>query len=85
MTHDLRRLRLHGIIERIPHSQRYTLTPKGRRIAIFFSKLYTRLFLPGLGCLFDQASTAASKAMTQAKQRLDRHIDGLIRNSTIAA
>jgi hypothetical protein len=26
MTYDLRRLRLHGIIERIPHSHRYQLT-----------------------------------------------------------
>ncbi len=85
MTYDLRRLRLHGIIERIPQSQRYHLTPIGRRIAIFFSKLYTRLFLPGLGCLFDQASTSASQAMTRTMQRLDRHIDCLIRNATIAA
>ena len=29
MTYDLRRLRLHGIIERIPHSHRYQLTPPG--------------------------------------------------------
>ena len=29
MTYDLRRLRLHGIIERIPHSHRYQLTPDG--------------------------------------------------------
>ena len=29
LTYDLRRLRLHGIIERIPHSHRYRLTPDG--------------------------------------------------------
>ena len=28
MTYDLRRLRLHGIIERIPHSHRYQLTAR---------------------------------------------------------
>ena len=33
MTYDLRRLRLHGIIERIPHSHRYQLTTDGLRIA----------------------------------------------------
>ena len=27
MTYDLRRLRLHGLIQRIPHSHRYELTP----------------------------------------------------------
>ncbi len=29
MTYDLRRLRLHGLIERIPHTNTYTLTPAG--------------------------------------------------------
>ena len=85
MTYDLRRLRLHGIIERIPQSQRYKLTPKGRRIAIFFSKLYTRLFLPGLGSLFDQASISATKDMARTMQRLDHHIDSLMRSSDITA
>jgi len=36
MTYDLRRLRLHGIIERIPKSHRYEVTPSGLRIALFF-------------------------------------------------
>lgn len=83
MTYDLRRLRLHGLIERIPHSQRYTLTPMGRRIAIFFSKLYTRLFLPGLGSLFDQAPDSVTKAITKTMQRLDQQIDSLVHNLTI--
>ncbi len=34
MTHDLRRLRRHAILERIPKTHRYRLTPFGRRIAI---------------------------------------------------
>jgi hypothetical protein len=29
MSYDLRRLRLHGLIERIPKSHRYRLTPAG--------------------------------------------------------
>ena len=33
MTYDLRRLRLKGLVERLPHSQRYVLTPLGRRVA----------------------------------------------------
>jgi hypothetical protein len=48
MTYDLRRLRLHGIIERIPHSHRSQLTPDGQRIALFFSRTYTRLLRPKL-------------------------------------
>jgi len=48
MTYDLRRLRLHGILERIPHSHRYQLTPDGLRIALFFSRTYARLLRPNL-------------------------------------
>ena len=33
MTYDLRRLRLHGLIERIPHTNTYVLTPEGQRVA----------------------------------------------------
>jgi hypothetical protein len=43
MTYDLRRLRLNGLIRRLPGSNRYTLTPDGIRIAIFYTKVYNRL------------------------------------------
>ena len=46
MSYDLRRLRLHGLIERIPHSNTYTLTPDGIRVAIFYTKLHHRLPTP---------------------------------------
>ena len=42
MTYDLRRLRLHGIIERAPGTQRYTLTPNGARAAFFYTALLRR-------------------------------------------
>lgn len=35
MTYDLRRLRLHGLIERLPRSNTYVLTPEGVRVAVF--------------------------------------------------
>jgi hypothetical protein len=40
MTYDLRRLRLAGLIQRLPRSNRYTLTADGIRIAVFYTKLY---------------------------------------------
>src|SRR5215472_2844902 len=55
MTYDLRRLRLHGIIERIPHSHRYRLTPDGLRIALFFSRTYARLLRPKLAAIMPLA------------------------------
>jgi len=39
MTYDLRRLRLHGLIERIPHTNSYVLTSDGQRVAVFYTKL----------------------------------------------
>src|SRR3982750_392847 len=55
MTYDLRRLRLHGIIERIPRSHRYQLTPSGLRIALFFSRTYARLLRPTLAEIMPDA------------------------------
>lgn len=46
MTYDLRRLRLHGLIERIPHTNTYTLTPDGTRVAFFYTKVHDRLLTP---------------------------------------
>src|SRR5246127_5986598 len=46
MTHDLRRLRLAGLIHRLPHTNHYTLTTDGIRIAVAYTKIYNRLLLP---------------------------------------
>jgi hypothetical protein len=51
MTYDLRRLRLKGLIERIGHSHRYRLTPLGIKVVTFFTKLYQRVFCPGLAAI----------------------------------
>ena len=46
MTYDLRRLRLHGLIERLPRSNTYTLTPAGLRAAVFYTKIHNRVLRP---------------------------------------
>ncbi|HUR17904.1 MAG TPA: hypothetical protein VMZ51_03075 [Acidimicrobiales bacterium] len=46
MTYDLRRLRLHGLIERIPRTNTYVLTPEGARVALFYTKVHGRLLRP---------------------------------------
>ncbi len=46
MTYDLRKLRLHGLIERIPRTNTYVLTPQGTRVALFYTKLHGRLLRP---------------------------------------
>jgi hypothetical protein len=46
MTYDLRRLRLHGLIERIPQTHRYRLTDRGARLAVLYVRVYARGFRP---------------------------------------
>ena len=46
MSYDLRRLRLHGLIQRLPRSNTYVLTSDGIRVAVFYSKLQNRLLRP---------------------------------------
>ena len=47
-TYQLRRLRLHRLIERVPRSFRYRVTKLGVRVALFFTRVYNRLLRPGL-------------------------------------
>lgn len=39
--YDLRRLRLKGLIERVPRSNTYVLTADGQRFAIFYTRSTT--------------------------------------------
>jgi uncharacterized protein involved in type VI secretion and phage assembly len=48
LTYQLRRLRLHGIIEKVANSFRYRITTSGFRAALFFTRAYNRLLRPGL-------------------------------------
>lgn len=54
MSYDLRRLRLHGLIERASKSQRYRLTTAGLKTALLYSRVYQRLLRRGLSDLLDQ-------------------------------
>jgi DNA-binding IclR family transcriptional regulator len=84
MTCDLRRLRLHGIIERIPHSHRYQLTPEGLRIALFFSRTYARLLRPKLARIMPEAPPIAF-SLRAAFDRLTSEIDACCREERLAA
>lgn len=48
VTYQLRRLRLHGLIERLPQTHRYRVTALGLRAALFCTRSYTRILRPGL-------------------------------------
>jgi predicted MarR family transcription regulator len=71
MTYDLRRLRLAGLIQRLPRSNRYTLTADGIRIAVFYTKLYSRLLVPLTAADQPQAPTDLRAALAT----ITRHVD----------
>ena len=48
ISYDLRRLRAHQIIERIPHSRTYQVTADGLSTALFFTRLTRRVLIPAL-------------------------------------
>jgi hypothetical protein len=48
MSYELRRLRLHGLIERLPKTHRYRLTDEGLRTALFYTRVYSRLLRPAM-------------------------------------
>jgi hypothetical protein len=64
MTYDLRRLRLHGLIERIPRTHRYRPTDEGLRTALFFTRTHARLFRPGLSHVLAPAPLGAARPPT---------------------
>jgi hypothetical protein len=84
LTYDLRRLRLHGMIKRIPHSHRYQLTMDGLRIALFFSRTYARLLRPKLAEIMPAAMPSTS-ALRAAFDRLESEIQVCCEKERLAA
>ena len=84
ISYDLRRLRIHGLIQRIPHSFRYQVTPAGLRQALFLTRLTQRLLIPGLAELTDPSPPAPSR-LRAAARAYDAALDDLTRHAGIAA
>jgi hypothetical protein len=75
MTYDLRRLRLHGLIERVPHTNTYVVTPEGIRTAVFFTKVHDRVLRPLL-CAADvpPASPELRRALATIDHAVAEHV-----------
>lgn len=83
MSYDLRRLRLHGLIERIPGSHRYQVTDTGLRVAIFLTRVHNRLLYPTLADLLDD--TAPPTPLRQHLDRFTHAADQHARHHNLAA
>ena len=68
-TYDLRRLRLHGLIQRLPGRLVYRVTDRGLRAALFYNHAYDRVVSPGFAD-FDAAITAAPTELRLAMARV---------------
>ena len=77
MTYDLRRLRLQGLIERAPHSHCYQVTNLGLHVALFFTKVHSRILRPGLSQLFDGCPKAPNRPIATAMRRLHEALGAL--------
>lgn len=76
MTYDLRRLRLKGLIHRIPATTRYTVTTYGLRVAFFYTKLYLRILRPAWAALADCGDNIP-RPLHQALAAVQAEIDKL--------
>jgi hypothetical protein len=78
-SYDLARLRVNGLITRIPGKNRYRLTGDGLRFAIFYTKLHDRLLRPLLAA--DQPP--APPPLRKALRTIDTHIAERIDNARL--
>ena len=84
ITYQLRRLRAHGLIERIPRTHRYQITPGGIRQALFLTRLSQRFLIPGMAQVTGPSPPADSR-LRAAARAYEAAIDDLIRHAGLAA
>jgi len=80
MSYDLRRLRLHGLIERVPRSHRYRITATGAQIAMWYARLYTRALRPA-----SSLQPAGTRRAQCAFERLDAALATFLQEVKLAA
>jgi DNA-binding HxlR family transcriptional regulator len=74
MSSDLRRLRLHGLIQRLPHSNTYQLTPDGNRVAMVCTKLQNRLLHPLLDANHRRAPIEIRRALAILEHAITEYV-----------
>ena len=84
MTYDLRRLRLKGLIHRIPQTHRYSATTYGLKVAFFYSKLYLRILRPQWNALLPE-NDHLPRSLRTALDQLDAEIHKLHQEAALAA
>ena len=81
-TYDLRRLRVLGLIERIPRWHRYRVTDEGVRIALCYHRVQRRALCPAFSAVFDSDTPPA---LGRLVKHFDLHIQRLWQGHQLAA
>jgi hypothetical protein len=84
MTYHLRRLRLHGLIERVPKSHRYRVTHQGWRTILFCTRCHNRLLRPALAQLLPE-DAATDTILRRRFDQLDEAIVQWLEDHKFAA
>jgi hypothetical protein len=84
MTYDLRRLRLKGLIHRIPKTHRYTATSYGLKVAFFYAKLYLRILRPAWAALLP-VNDQLPRPLRAALDQLEAQIRQIHKEAALAA
>jgi hypothetical protein len=85
MGYDLRRLLRKGLLTRLAHQHRYVLTPYGRRVALFLTKVHAHVLRPGLQALDLTFVAHAPPALRRTFAALERAIEAHIAEAQLAA
>jgi hypothetical protein len=78
------RLRLHGLIERLPQHHRYRVTNAGLRLALFLPRVCARTLRPGLATVIPDVAPNDG-ALRRAFERLEQAMDEWCARAKLAA
>ncbi len=83
LSYDLRRLRHHGLVQRIDGTHRYTVTDHGLHLALFLTRAHSRLIRTGLSDILDH--TAMPTPIRRHLNTLTTAVDEYARQQKLAA
>ena len=86
MTYQLRRLRLHGLIQRVPKTNRYRATSFGLRAAFLLSRTDLRLLRPAMSLDGSKpCSPPGMRSPARSLRKLDRAFDLFLQDTHLVA
>jgi hypothetical protein len=85
MTYHLRRLRLHGLIKRTPHTLRYQVTDFGLRSALVLTRVHNRFLTTVMADAADTSAPPGRTPLARALEAVATEIDNTAAQARLAA